>query len=105
MLTPLRMGFSFVYPNETSESCSSGGEIFSVSTNLYIISVDAQREGGGNVLELDDVVLLWWLELGKLLQNLDLGLSLSSSVGIVCSITSVHSLSRGEVETYTSIGR
>lgn len=34
-------------------------------------------------LELDDVVLLWRLELGKLLEDLDLGLGLGSAIGVV----------------------
>lgn len=34
MLTPARIGLSLEYEKETFDSCSSGGEILSVSTNL-----------------------------------------------------------------------
>lgn len=44
MFMLFRISFSWLYPNETSFSCNTGGEIFSISGNLVSLSKNAESQ-------------------------------------------------------------
>lgn len=67
ILMPLRMSLSGVYPNVTSDICSRGGEILSVSGNLKSISKALRKEEGKTkILELFGFLLFRRFQVRKL---------------------------------------
>lgn len=67
ILTPLRMSLSGVYPNVTSDICSRGGEILSVSGNLRNFGKALSKEVGKiKILELFGFLLFRRFQVRKL---------------------------------------